>query len=446
MKKPEEHPSRQWVIDAIKQRWSPAGGAEEVPLAKALGRVSAKDYAARHNQPVYRASAMDGVAVKSALFADGTPDASGWRLGAEYIRADTGDDFDDAFDAVIPVEKVTFLVGGGLSLDLGVCPRGHGGPGGPGGPGAKLSDANCDEGCTGRPDCDKKPQMLLEAGFNVRPCGSGIKEGEHAVGASTVLTALDLAALAACGVAQVEVRRRPKVAFIPTGSELVELGRAPERGQTIDSNSVMVAAMLDEMGAEAMMLPIVRDSRTELAEALDKALAAADIVILNAGSSKGGEDYNAALLAERGESVCHWVAAAPGRPFAAAIIEGKPVLNIPGPPMATYYVMDWCTRPLVAHALGVAPAAKPTVEAVLTADVGHPPFMQILNRLEVRRDEDAATGFIAEPRGMLKSTQLAALTASAQFVNPLGEPGQPHAKHPSGSTLRVELLRNAAYL
>jgi molybdopterin molybdotransferase/putative molybdopterin biosynthesis protein len=267
-----------------------------------------------------------------------------------------------------------------------------------------------------------------------------------------VLTALDLAALAACGVAEVEVRRLPVVAFIPTGSELIPLGEEPQRGQTIDSNSILVAAMLEQMGAKALMFPIVRDNKEALETALGEALAVADIVLINAGSSKGGEDFNATMLEERGELLCHWIAAAPGRPLAAALVQGKPVLNIPGPPLATYYVMDWCTRALVAQASGIAPAAKPTVEAVLTGDVGYPPFMQILNRLEVHRDTNSPTGFTAEPRGMFKASQLATLTASAQFVNELGlpnpssQPGKPPAKHEAGSTLRVELLRNQAYL
>jgi len=438
----EDLPSRQWVLDAYRERWRPDLRTEAVPLASAAGRVLAQDYAALYDQPVVRASGMDGVAVKSAMFAEGTPDASSWRLGVEYVRADTGDDFDDAYDAVIPIEKVQINADGGLTIDLHACPRRPGGPGGPGpgGPGGvKLSDANCDPGCKGKPVCDKKPELPITAGFNVRPAGSNMRKGQPLAVAGTVLGPADLAVLAAGGHAEVQVRRRPVVAFVPTGSELVSLGTAPQRGQTIDSNSILVQAMLAQLGATTQLYPIVRDDRAALEHALDEALAQADIVILNAGSSKGGEDFNATLLEQKGELLCHWIAAAPGRPLAAALIGGKPVLNVPGPPLATYYVLDWCLRALIAQALGIAPAQRPTVQARLATDFGHPPFMQILSRFCVSKTPD---GLVAQPLKMGAAAPTQMLTASAQYVNELGKPG----RYAAGEVLELELTRNLAWV
>ncbi|MDR1184851.1 MAG: hypothetical protein LBK67_08650, partial [Coriobacteriales bacterium] len=311
-------PTRQQVLEMIFAKWLPTKKTESVPLAKAGGRILARNYQALYNQPVVRASAMDGIAVKSSAFVnDIKPDTSKWRLGKEYVRADTGDDFPDDYDAVVPIEKVELLENGGFKLNLTICPRAHGGAAGlP--PGVKVSDKNCDEGCTGRHGCGKKPEFAPPAGFNVRPAGSSIPQGEPLVQVGTCLTPLDLAALAVGGILEVEVYVRPKVAFIPTGSELVSLGTVPERGKTIDSNSVLVAAMLEEMGADALIMPIVRDDETALEEALEEALTTADVVLINAGSSKGGEDFNAHLLERRGELLCHWIAAAPGRPLAAA--------------------------------------------------------------------------------------------------------------------------------
>lgn len=98
------------------EKWEPACGTEAVPVTQALNRIPAREYTALHSIPVVRASAMDGVAVQSARFADGMPDTSGWRLGEDYVRADTGDDFDDRFDAVIPIEEVTLFPSGGLQI------------------------------------------------------------------------------------------------------------------------------------------------------------------------------------------------------------------------------------------------------------------------------------------------------------------------------------------
>jgi molybdopterin molybdotransferase/putative molybdopterin biosynthesis protein len=435
----EVGPTRQEVLEMIFATWPPTKNVEKterLPLAQAIGRILARDYQALYNQPVVRASAMDGVAVKSSAFVEDTkPDTSHWRLGEEYVRADTGDDFSDDYDAVVPIEKVELLENGGIKLDLTICARAHGGPGGlP--PGVKVSDKNCDEGCTGRFDCDKKPKFAPPAGFNVRPAGSSVPQGEPLAQSGTRLTPLDLAALATGGIAEVEVRIRPKVAFIPTGSELIPLGATPERGKTIDSNSVLVAAMLEEMGAEALIFPIARDDEAALEAVLNTALGSADIVLINAGSSKGGEDFNARLLERRGEILCHWIAAAPGRPLAAAMIEGKPVLNIPGPPLATYYVMDWCTRALVARALGVKPQEKPIVEAKLAEDMGAPPFMEILHRLDVSRDAEGA--YRAAPLPMRQVSAPHILASNAQFINPLNL----KEGYKQNEYLKVELLRN----
>jgi molybdopterin molybdotransferase/putative molybdopterin biosynthesis protein len=407
--KPGKTPTRAEVIGMILRRWQFTAGAKTLPLSEALGRVLASEYRALCNQPVLRASGMDGVAVNSTRFAQGMPDTSNWRLGTDYVRADTGDDFDDAFDAVIPVERVEFLDGGGLRIDTMPDPQ--------------MAKSGADA-----------PPYLVTAGLNVRPCGVSVTTGEALGQPGDRLKAADLAALAAGGIATVEVRTRPKVAFIPTGSELVSLGNAPARGQTIDSNSVLVAQTLAGMGAEPLLLPIVRDNRAELASALEQALSEAQIVLINAGSSKGAEDYNAQLLAEKGELLCHWIASAPGRPLAAAIINGKPVLDIPGPPWATSFVLDWCVGTLVAHALGTTPLPKTMVTATLTEDMGAPPHMEIMHRMNLSLDSNGEYQTAPLSRGKATVPQL--LKAKAQFVNPLG-----HGGYKRGDKIEVELLR-----
>ena len=126
-------PTRVQTLDALFSAWNPAPPeAEELPLEAAAGRVLARDMYALLDLPVVRASMMDGVCVASARFAAGVPDASAWKRGVDYDRADTGDDFDDAFDAVIPIEQVSFGPDGALTLSpegpvtpgLHVRPRG----------------------------------------------------------------------------------------------------------------------------------------------------------------------------------------------------------------------------------------------------------------------------------------------------------------------------------
>lgn len=116
----EEHVTKERALELLFGAWTPEKRTETVSVEDAYGRVLAKDYYALHGIPVVRASAMDGVAVDSARFKDGVPDMSGWKQGEDYVRADTGDDFDDKFDAVIRIEDVTILPEGGLKLNEGV--------------------------------------------------------------------------------------------------------------------------------------------------------------------------------------------------------------------------------------------------------------------------------------------------------------------------------------
>jgi molybdopterin molybdotransferase/putative molybdopterin biosynthesis protein len=399
-------PTRREVIEAILKRWKPAPGRETLPVDEALGRVAARDVLSVHDLPVVRASSMDGVGVDSSLFANGrkascenSPASAGleftaWREGAEYVRADTGDDFDDRFDAVIPIEAVRFPEGGGIAFAAG---------------------------------------LTVTPGMNVRPAGSSVRKGERLVAAGTRLRPFDLSALVLGGVREIEVLKKPVVAFIPTGNELVPQGSAPARGQTVDSNSALARHMLFEMGAAPLCLPIVRDDAEALRAAILHARAEADVLLLCGGSSKGGEDYNAALIAEMGEGLFHWIASAPGRPMAAAMLDGIPLINMPGPPLAAYFVMDWCVRALVAHFLGIPEPARKTARAVLPEGLEATEGMEILRKLDLQRSEEGYEARVIETRAV---SAVKTLTASAQLVTDAG----PQGKAP-GESVEIELLR-----
>jgi molybdopterin molybdotransferase/putative molybdopterin biosynthesis protein len=387
-------PTRREALNAVLSRWRPAPLRESVPVDEALGRVAAQDVFSLHKLPVVRASSMDGIGVVSSMFAAGAPDTSSWESGREYARADTGDDFDDRFDAVIPIENVNFLPGGGLSLtgDLNVRP-----------------------------------------GLNVRPAGSSVGEGELLVAAFTRLRPFDLAALVLGGITDVEVIKRPVVAFIPTGNELVPPGTAPTRGRSVESNSIMVKHMLIEMGAEPLCLSIVRDDPAALREAVRRAREAADIVLICGGSSKGGEDFNADVIFDMGEQLFHWIASAPGRPMAAAMLDGAPLINMPGPPLATYFVMDWCVRGLVGHFLGQPEFVRKTVRASLPDGLEATEGMEILRKLSLQKSGDAYEARVVEIRA---SSTIKSLTTPAQIVTDAG----PEGIEPGGSA-EIELLR-----
>lgn len=391
----QQLPTKKEVLKTLFETWNPVPETEIVPIDLALNRVLARDYTAAYSLPVVRASAMDGVAVCAARFLEGIPDTSAWKLGDDFCRADTGDDFDDRFDAVIPIEDVTLTADGQLLI---------------------------------------APNVVVRANMNVRPCGSMIKQGEHVGRKNRLLRAFDLVSLAMGGITDVEVYKKPKVAFIPTGSELVPLGAPPLRGQNIETNSILVKNMLLEMGAEPILYPIVKDCRKELENALNQAVLASDIVLISGGSSKGEEDYNARILEEQGAALFHWVAAAPGKPMCVAVIDNKPVINLSGPPVAVFYGMDWCVRAIVQRMLHIPMPKRQVIRAELTEELTSPPTMEILCMMEVVRTEN---GYKTRQKPRKGGNIADTMRAGAFYITKLGT----SVKH-AGEEIEVTLLRD----
>lgn len=388
-------PTRKEVLETLFEAWKPMQDTEIVPIDSALHRVLARDYTAAYSLPVVRASAMDGVAVCADRFSEGIPDTSAWKLGEDFCRADTGDDFDDRFDAVIPIEDVTLTADGQLLI---------------------------------------APEVVVKANMNVRPCGSMLKRGEIVGRKDRLLRAFDLAGLAMGGITEALVYKKPKVAFIPTGSELTPLGEVPLRGQNIETNSILVKHMLTEMGAEPLLYPIVKDCRTELEAALEQAVLEADIVLISGGSSKGDEDYNARILEERRAALFHWVAAAPGKPMCVAVIDNKPVINLSGPPVAVFYGMDWCVRAIVNRMLHAPMPKRQVIRAELTEELTSPAAMEILCMMEVVRTEN---GYQTRQKPRKNSSIADTMSAGAFYTTKLGT----SVKH-AGEEIEVTLLRD----
>ena len=390
--------TKEQMVREYFELWEPVCTTETVSLDDAIGRVPAADVFSLYNLPVKRASRMDGICVNSELFLEGMPDTSVWELGIQYKRADTGDDFDDAFDTVIAIESVE-LENGRISLD---------------------------------------PELEFSPGMNVSPCGSMLKEGGPLVKGGKPLRALDVAAIAMGGHDKVEVYRRPRVAFIPTGSELTPPGAPLHRGENFDSNSLLVKNLLLETGAEPICYPIVRDSLRDLRAALSLALEQADVVLINGGSAKGDEDFNTRLLREEGNVYCHGVPAGPGRPLCMAVVGGKPVINVPGPPLGTFFAMQWCVGRIVERFLKLPERENPKITGILAEDLRCPPHFDFLVRLNIRR---TASCFMLYPVGARSASSAAVASADAMFVSLKGE-----SFYPKGSELTVELLQNLGFL
>ena len=332
----EGHIIRTEALKRIHENWNPeVMRSETVKVSDAAGRLLAEDQFSKYDFPVYRASAMDGIAVNFDILEDGMPDTSAWRKGIEYIRADTGDDFDDRYDTVIPVEWVKWGSDGRITVDF---------------------------------------KENIKRGNSVHGAGSRLKKGEILVNKGTELKAFHLARLVSGGITKVPVIKKPVVAFLPTGSELIRAGMVPERGQNIDSNSIMAEYEIKAAGAEPLMYSITQDKKDELEQKLNDAVSKADIVIINGGSSKGEEDFNTELLEKNGELLFHWVRSAPGRPVSAAVIKNKLVVNLAGPSTAALAGFKWLIGPMVQRLTGRRSRIFEYRDAVLDKDMKSPPL------------------------------------------------------------------------
>jgi putative molybdopterin biosynthesis protein len=305
--------------------------SERVPVADALGRVTAGPIWAAISSPHYHGSAMDGAAVR-AEDTVGASEATPVRLhlGEQAEWVDTGDPLPAGTNAVVMVEHVQ-QIGDEIEIMAPVAPWQH-----------------------------------------VRAMGEDIVATELVLPEGRVLGPVDLGAAAASGCTHLEVRRRPRVAIMPTGSELVAPGSELRIGDIIEFNSLMLAGQVTEWGGEPHRLPMTPDDyqllKTNIAGALDEH----DVVVVNAGSSAGSEDHTARIVGELGELLVHGVAIRPGHPVILGVARGKPILGIPGYPVSAVLTSELFVRPLLSRMLGVVPRERPKIAARITRKVLSP--------------------------------------------------------------------------
>ena len=310
--------------------------SEEIPTPEALGRITAEPVFANISSPHYHCSAMDGVAVR-ATDTFGASEVSPIQLeGEQFFPLDTGDKIPDDYDAVIMIEDVTQISEEKIEIISAATPWQH------------IRMVGEDVVAT---------EMLLPRSHRVRP--------------------YDIAVLLSCGVLSIAVRRKPSVAIIPTGSELVDLmlptvyggadyeHKSPPPGKIIESNSHLIAGLVAQWDGQPNRMNIVIDDRDEIKKAILKGVAESDIVAINAGSSAGTEDYVPQMIAELGELLAHGVDIMPGKPMSLGIIEGKPIIGVPGYPVSAYIVCELFLKRLIYKLLGLPTPQPKKIQATM---------------------------------------------------------------------------------
>jgi molybdenum cofactor synthesis domain-containing protein len=298
---------------------------EEITTVAARGRVTAAPVMAVRSSPGAHQAAMDGFAVAAAATFGATPDhPKHLALGREAFPINTGHIMPPGTDAVIMVEQI--------------------------------------------PDPEADPIAVEGPTFpwqHVRRVGEDLVKGEMVLPEGVEITPWAQGALLAAGVTRLRVRRQPRVAIIPTGSELVaaaELDRELPPGKLPEFNSVILSGLVAEAGGVPEVRPIVADDPEGLAGALQEAVAAADLVLINAGSSAGTEDYTYQAIDSLGQVLVHGVAMMPGKPTLLGEVAGKPVMGNPGYPVSAVLSFEQFAAPLIAGLAGRRPALRPVME------------------------------------------------------------------------------------
>ncbi len=324
-------------------------GEEEIPLnEQALGRVLAGPVWARLSSPHYHASAMDGFALRAQNTAGALPSRPvTLRLDEETVYVDTGDPLPDWANAVVPIENVE-----------------------------PVDEAGAPAADPRRPAAVRLREPLAPW-VHVRPMGEDVVATELVLPGGHTLRPVDLGVIAASGHSTVRVARRPRVAVLPTGTELVPIGQPVKRGDIIEYNSLVLAGQINSWGGEAVRFPITMDTLEAILANVRRAAAEFDLVLLNAGSSAGSEDFSARVVETLGELLVHGVAVRPGHPVILGMLRREdgqqvPIIGVPGYPVSAALTGEIFVEPLIARWLGRPPRQPQEIEATLTRKVTSP--------------------------------------------------------------------------
>lgn len=314
---------------------------ESLAIRDALGRVTAEPVFARLSMPGYHAAAMDGIAVQAEkTFGASDQNPLNLEPGSDYHDVNTGGALPAGFNAVIKIEEIQLMQNGAVEIIAPATPWQH-----------------------------------------VRAVGEDVVAGELIVPAMHRLRPPDLGALLAGGIGAIKVLAKPKAAIIPSGSEVVDPGEIREKGSVPDFNSTVIAAYLQEWGAEPSVKPVVHDDPVKIKQAISSALKDADLVLVIAGSSAGEKDYTNTVIEELGEVLLHGVATRPGKPTILGKANEKPVIGLPGYPVSAYMSLEWFVQPLICRYLGLPVPRREKMTVTLgrrvTSEVGVEEFVRM---------------------------------------------------------------------
>ena len=350
----------------------------EVDAWRAAGLPLAEDARTDIDLSPFANSAMDGYAVRADDLAGAAPDVpvslevvgheaaghvfAGTVEPGQAVRIMTGAPVPEGADAVVKYEIVE--VSGG--------------------------DGSGNEGCTATFTAPAKP------GDNIRSAGLEAKRGEPVMVAGEVVTPAGAGLLASAGHAVVRVHRAPRVAIISLGTELVDPGTVPARGQIRDANSAALMASAAAAGADPAFYGIAPDDEAKITELIMRAASESDFVVTSGGASAGDYDYVTALIEREGEVLFDRISMRPGKAITFGMLRGVPFLGLSGNPAAAFVGFEMLARPALRKMLGFARLARPVQLARVGRDVKKRQARRFYNRASVARDEESGELVVVE--------------------------------------------------
>ena len=372
---------------------TPVLEAEHVPLLEAPGQVLAEDVVASFDIPPLDNSAMDGYAVRHADIEGATPQRGRLLRVTGYVAAGQ-------------IPRTTVSEGTAVRIMTGA----------PIPPGADTvvpfeETDEVERSAAGRPIDEVLVRNEVPRGQFVRRAAEDVEKGDVTLAKGTVLRASEIGVLASLGYGSVNVVRRPVVAVLATGDELLKPGQKPEAGKIYDSNSYGIAALVKRYGGVPRVLGIARDNMDSMGEALERGLQT-DMLITSAGVSKGDYDMVKDVLAERGEIAFWSVRMRPAKPLAFGMLRGLggrkvPHLGLPGNPASAMVAFEQLGRPAILKMMGRANLEKPTVDAVLEDPIVNSDGRRVYARAIVRKRNQTYYARLTGPQGSNILTSMA---------------------------------------
>ena len=372
---------------------TPVLEAEDVPLLEAQGQVLAEDAVATFDIPPLDNSAMDGYAVRHADIEGATPQRSKLLRVTGYVAAGQ-------------IPRTTVSEGTAVRIMTGA----------PIPPGADTvvpfeETDEVERSAAGRPIDEVMVRKGVPRGEFVRRAAEDVAKGDATLVKGAVLRASEIGVLASLGYGSVKVVRRPVIAVLATGDELLEPGQEPEAGKIYNSNSYSIAALVKRYGGVPHVLGIARDNMNSMGEALERGLEA-DMLMTSAGVSKGDYDMVKDVLAEHGEIAFWSVRMRPAKPLAFGTLRGPggrkvPHLGLPGNPASAMVAFEQLGRPAVLKMMGRTNLEKPAVEAVLEDPIINYDGRRVYARAIVRKINQTYYARLTGPQGSNILTSMA---------------------------------------